>query len=209
VVNIDVQGGSHAAYAGPGAADDLPANAHWNLLNTANGFSASNLTASDGANPTPVGVTLANGYSTYDLGTEGNTLQSDRIYDTLSGGDGIGDFTITGLEAGALYDIFLYTSGLETDFTIDGITKTAIGGDAGAIPTWLEDVHYVLFEGVPGGSPVLGTYAYTDNSFGFAVLAGLQIAKLAPAAGNVIPEPASAMLVLLGLGGLALLRRRA
>jgi len=35
VVNVDVQGGSHAAYAGLGGAPDLPTNTYWNLLNAA------------------------------------------------------------------------------------------------------------------------------------------------------------------------------
>jgi len=202
VVNVDVQGGSHAAYAGLGAAPDDSANTHWNLLNAANAHSDLSLTASDGANATPIGATLANWYSTYDAGTEGNTLQSDRIYDTHSPGD----FTITGLESGELYDIYLYTTEGPCDYTINGVTKTATGGDAGGPPTWVEGQHYVLFEDVPGGADVLGTCSVPSGGT-WSTLAGMQIAKNASAE-TVIPEPSTFAIWALGLLGLAFVARR-
>jgi len=204
VVNVDVQGGSHPAYAGMGAAPDDAANTYWNVLNAANAHSDLSLTASDGANATPIGVTLANFYSTYDLGTEGNELQQDRIYDTGSPGN----FTITGLESGELYDIYLYTTEHPGDYTINGVTKSAIGGDAGGPPTWVEGVHYVLFEDVPGGSPVSGICEVPASSPGpWSVLAGMQIVKIAPAE-TVIPEPSTFAIWALGLVGLAFVARR-
>ncbi|HAR67051.1 MAG TPA: hypothetical protein DCR55_12670 [Lentisphaeria bacterium] len=176
VVNVDVQGGNQAAYAWSGGAPDLSGNVHWNLLNTANGYNASNLTASDGTTATTIDVSLPNWFSTFDAGSEGNTLQSDRIYDqAIGGGDGVGTFTINGLEAGKSYDIYLYTAGFETDYTINAVTRTATSADAGVVPSWVQGTHYALFEGIKGGAAVNGTA--TNGSSVFSVLSGMQIAE--------------------------------
>ena len=91
----------------------------------------------------------------------------------------------------------------DTIFTIDGDSKTATGGDAGAIPVWLEGTHYALFEDVAGGADVFGTAS--PGQQGYAVLSGMQIAKVSSA---TVPEPSTAILALLGLGCLVFCRRR-
>ncbi len=222
VVNIDIQRPENPLYDGLGAAPDASLHTHWNAMNVSGSSAASvtNLLASDGSTATgfTVSVTGHHGTTGGDPSISGNTLQGDRVWDTTSdhpayeGSDGIGEFTISGLDPGHSYDVYLYASQWGTEFTFDGRTKTAIGGFAGGQaggwqhptnpgpPVWLENTHYVLFEDVTAAGTLTGTFQVRAGET-WANLSGIQIAVY-------IPEPSSFLLLTLALMGLSLRRHR-
>jgi hypothetical protein len=215
VVNIDLQREGDAVYDGLGAAPDASTHTFWNAMNVSgsSAASATNLLASDGSTATDftVSVTGHHGTTGNYQNVSGNTLQGDRVWDTTLpnlGGDGIGEFTISGLDPGNSYDVYLYTSEWGAEFTFDGRTLTAIGGNAGGqaggwngeAPDWMEGTHYVLFEDVTAAGTLTGTFS-VPNGDDYATLSGIQIAVY-------IPEPGSALLLAMAVMGLAFWRRR-
>ena len=129
-----------------------------------------------------------------------------------------GTFTITGLDNGTLYDLYIASAHLSgggaaqgigtwntsntnttgATITIDntGYTSNATGGT-----TWISGVNYVLFQNLQpsGGSITMTEHAYspnlTDARVGFN---GFQLIS--------VPEPSTALLA--GFGLLGLVRRR-
>ena len=215
VVNIDLQRTGDAVYDDLGAAPDASNHTFWNAMNVSGASDASvtNLLASDGSTATgfAIRVTGQHGTTGNYQNVSGNTLQGDRIWDTTLpnlGGDGVGEFTISGLDPGRSYDVYLYASEWGAEFTFDGRTLTAIGGTAGGqaggwdgeTPAWLKDTHYVLFEDVTAAGSLTGTFR-VPNGENYATLAGIQIAVY-------IPEPGTFLLLAIAVIGLSLRRHR-
>lgn len=215
VVNVDIQRSGDAVYDGFGAAPDASTHTFWNAMNVSGGSNASvtNLLASDGSTATGFGVSVTGQHGTTGgyQNVSGNTLQGDRVWDTTLpnlGGDGVGEFTISGLDPGRSYDVYLYASEWGAEFTFDGRTLNAIGGTAGGqaggwngeTPAWMEGTHYVLFEDVTAAGALTGTFSVPGGQ-SYATLSGIQIAVY-------IPEPGSFLLLTLALMGLSLRRHR-
>lgn len=188
-VNIDFQPpNSSTVYSGLGMAPD--SGTYWNAMSLG---SLSGLLASDGT--TVTGTTVETNY-TYYYADPGNELLRDRII-WSDGTPHTGDpstpaITISGLDAGLLYDIYLYAGHYAQTFTIDGTSKfvTAAGYSQNQ-PNWTEGVHYVSFLGVApsiNGSIGIDIYntAPTDT-----VISGMQI--------QAVPIPGAVLLGMLGL----------
>ncbi len=197
-VNIDFQDHTGTEYVGIGMAPD--SGTVWNVLGIAGG---TNLLASD-ATATGIGVS-----TTYQRGyaDPGNNLLRDRIIwsagqSTPTGDPTVPAINIFGLDAGAVYDIYLYAGHYSQVFTIDGVSKsvTALGYNQDQ-PSWVEGTHYVSFLGViaAGGSIDIEIFneAPTDT-----VISGMQI--------QAVPVPGAILLGLLGLSVAGVkLRKRA
>ena len=148
IVNVDVSSAGEE-YSGLGAAADDAANTTWTEMNG----TANNLVASDGSATTiDVSVTsFAGSYHQGGINGNGSDLMQDRLWVNKS----TATITISGLETDTYYDIYLYGTYnsslylMNTEFTIDGITKTASG--VSVPPTvsdgsgWKLNDHYVVF----------------------------------------------------------------
>lgn len=107
-------------------------------------------------------------------------------------------FTLQGLTANALYDVYLYAGAPVTNytstFTIGSTTKTTAHSVFSG--TWTENTNYVKITGAADASGVLqGTLAGDVNNFiagGYAVWNGLQVTE-------AVPEPSSMMVLATGV----------
>lgn len=236
VINIDFDESANVqTYQGMAAANDPSgATALWNRL-TGSGtttITGNNLVDSDGQT-TGVGITFGiNGSflsapGQQQLGTW-EDLMTDYVFISATTATEIVSNTglIYGLEAGKLYDVYLYgqgnnfletySEGQNTLFTIGGVSKqTSWDGIEGGDGLLVEGIEYVKYSVLasptgqitfdwanvvagPGGN--VGTDLDGHGSR-FGVINGIQIVDVA-----AVPEPAAALLGALGL--LGLLRRR-
>ncbi|WP_367874639.1 hypothetical protein [Luteolibacter sp. Populi] len=239
VINIDFDhSATNSVYQGLAAAPDPSgATARWNRM-TGSGPSTilgSNFVDSDGQ-LTGVGLELEidgsflSAPGEQELGAGGiyGPLMSDYVFlsSPLATQVVTGLGTITGLDPGKLYDVFLYgqgdkfseilySEGQNTLFTINGISKqTAWDGTPGGNGLLVEGLEYVKFSVAADLAGEIGfSYANVVSGPGgnvatdldgansrFAAINGIQIVDVA-----AVPEPASA---LLGAAGLLLLMRR-
>jgi hypothetical protein len=197
-VNIDFQPpNSNTVYSGLGMAPD--SGTYWNAMSLG---SSSNLLASDGSTMTDIDVSTN---YTYYYADPGNELLRDRIIwsngSPHTGNPTTPALTISGLDAGLLYDIYLYAGHYAQTFTIDGVSKyvSATGYDQNQ-PSWTEGVHYVSFLGVgptTGGSISIAIYNTADTD---TVISGMQI--------QAVPVPGAMLLGLLGLSAAGVKLRR-
>jgi hypothetical protein len=165
------------------------------------GYSRTGLLDSTGG-ATTMGLTLNGGWYRTVNGTTGNALQLERAF-TTNGVTGIA--TLTGLVAGGLYDLYLFSSGnLVTTYQIGATSKTATGsGFLQAInaPGYGEGIQYVTFLSmVADESGNLQINALPSSGTTAAALAGLQVVA--------VPEPSAAMILVGSLAGLGLVLRR-
>ena len=198
-VNIDFQPpNSPTVYSGLGMAPD--SGTYWNAMSLG---TQSGLLASDGT--TITGTTVSTNY-TYYYADSGNELLRDRIIwsdgSPHTGNPDTPAIMISGLEAGLLYDIYLYAGHYDQTFTIDGVSKfmTADGYSQNQ-PSWTEGVHYVAFLGVApttNGSINIAIYSTAPTD---TVISGLQI--------QAVPVPGAVLLGMLGLSAAGVrLRKR-
>ncbi len=186
-VNVDVQANGGALAVGRAAAPDFSGNSLWNEMKTS---SVTDLTASDGS-ATTVDVSISDEQGFTNQGGPNNVVK-DRVYKHRTDGDGVFDFTISGLAAGKSHDIYLYGAydsranvNFATDFTIGGVTNTAqaltlepssLNGSG-----WIEGDHYVKFTVTSSaGGVITGTVAnHDDNDPGttgdYGILSAIQI----------------------------------
>jgi len=196
-VNIDFQPANGVVYAGVGMAPD--SGTYWNVMSTG---SSSNLLASDGITVTDIDVSTTY-VSTYQNSWP-NALLCDRAIwssgSTHTGNSTVPAINISDLDAGLLYDIYLYAGYYAQTFTINGVSKSLTGADYTLDqPSWTEGTQYVSFLGVSpsGGSIDIDIYntAPTDT-----VVSGMQI--------HAVPVPGAILLGILGLGVAGLKLRR-
>jgi hypothetical protein len=224
VYNLNFNGGVGgtylANYTGVGAAPDT--GTYWNQIQqTQNGignYSAtiSNLTASDGVTSSGINALVEYNRAYNDGGISNNLLGSWFQGDGSVNGGGVARVVISGLAAGT-YD--LYTYGINGGFTGRGArfiinNNNWTGGTPdGTSFNWLQTTgtsavsfvagtNYVLFNKAVsfGGNIEFYIGANPAGANDQAPFNGLQLVA-------VVPEPASAVLVLVGVCGL-LVRRR-
>ena len=203
-VNIDFEpqpGNSTNTYSGEGIAAD--AGTFWNSLGVAGG---TNLLASDGLTVTDIDVSTIY-TSTYN--NTGNALLKDRLIFTQN--TGAAALTISGLNAGSLYNVYLYAGYYGQTYSIGGVSKTLTGSGYNADQSdWEENKQYVSFLGVSPAATSLtinifdtaSTFSSNGTGTGNTVVSGMQIQQ-------VVPVPGALVLGMLGLGAAgARLRRK-
>lgn len=198
-VNIDFQPPSGAVYSGLGMAPD--GGTYWNPMSVG---SSSNLLASDGTTVTDIDISTT--YVRTYTNSWPNALLRDRaIWSDGSNHPGTLDkpaITISGLDAGTVYDIYLYAGYYAQTYSINGISKSLTGANyTQDQPSWTEGVQYVSFSGISAADGSIGIDIYntapTDT-----VVSGMQI--------QAVPVPGAVLLGLLGLSVAgAKLRKRA
>jgi len=201
-VNVDFQppdgtfSGRAALYSGLGMAPD--SGTYWNEVGLG---TSSDLLASDGTTTTDIDVSTN---YTYHWADPGNALLRDRIIwsdgSPHTGNPSEPAVTISGLDAGALYDIYLYAGHYTQTFTIDGLSKlvTATGYDQDQ-PSWTAGVHYVSFLGVSAADGTIDIDIYNTAETD-TVISGMQV--------QVVPVPGAVLLGILGLGAVGVKLRK-
>jgi len=186
-VNIDLQASGGTTYTGRAAAPDAVGNTYWNAMQS---VALSNLKSSDGR-ASALDITISDVEGWY-AGSGISDLTKDRAWRRYDHGDGIVDFTISGLKPGKACDIYLYAGGnlaghagsAATDYTIGGVTKTAGLTMAPPVTTngagWIRNDHYVIFSNVEasGTGAISGRYTANNPVEGqnvYGCLAGMQI----------------------------------
>jgi hypothetical protein len=193
-VNIDFQPTDGLTYSGIGMAAD--SGTYWNAMSLG---SSSNLLASDGATVTDIDVSTN---YTRSYADPGNALLRDRIIwsDGVphTGNSAVPAIIISDLDAGTLYDIYLYAGHYAQTFTIDGVSQfvTAAGYNQDQ-PSWTDGVHYVSFLGV---DPACGTIHIYNTAPTDTVISGMQI--------QAVPAPGALLLGSIGAGLVGWFRRR-
>jgi hypothetical protein len=190
-VNVDFQPPNGwrgaATYSGLGMAPDT--GTYWNEMNLG---SRSNLLASDGVTVTDVDVSTN---YTYYYADSGNALLRDRIIwsggTPHAGNPDVPAINISGLVAGAPYDIYMYAGVWPQVFTVNGESKSLTATGYGQnYPNWVEGTQYVSFLGVIAEDGAINIEIYntapTDT-----VVSGMQI--------QLVPVPGAVLLGMLGL----------
>jgi hypothetical protein len=210
VVNIDIQPegfpgwdpyGPQQTYTGLGAAPD--AGTFWNVFEMDNkgntSESETGFLTSDGVTVTTVGLTVGGNVGSFANQSHTNAavpLMRDEAFKF----DQTGAFWITGLIADESYDVYVYMAGRNVGDTssvyIEEDTDTLVTTSAADDTTTnlIEGEDYYIFGNITPGADEQIRLDWIGGIQGFQVV------------GNFIPEPAS--LALLGIGGLALIRRR-
>lgn len=217
VVNFDM-GNSSPAYLGLAAAlDTAGTGAVW----TENVAANDNTQVNSFGGPSDVVIwlepaaNLGNRGSDWQLdGTIGsgeNELQGDLIwvsqggldYDLNHGGNGAYDLIVKGLDERGIYDIYVYGgSGYDTLVSLGNLSRTMTGDPNPDALTWREGQQFVLFRGLAGATeyPFEATLAPGSSQL---AISGFQVVLT-----GYVPEPSSALLLLLGACGLVLRRRQ-
>jgi hypothetical protein len=134
-------------------------------------------------------------------------MANDNIFvEGLNAGSGFptaATFTISGLDAGAAYDLYLYSPAAFTPYA----AKFTIGGESASTPTgtlftgvWNEGLDYVVFSGVVAEGGTIECLFESANPDNYGMLSGLQIVPS-------VPEP-SLWVMLAAIAVAALLARR-
>ena len=210
VVNVDF---GETPYTGASANGPIASGSVWNQFSISNDFAGAvngqsmNNLLDDSGTPTTVGIAFGTGWAGFFNAAGPNNLQRDRAF---TSGGGTGTFTISGLTPGGTYNLALMVDSADngsiaTDYTIGTTTMMAFGGSAGTDAngalTFTDGQTHALFSGISASAGGEITFSATQAAgSSFASFPGLQIED------SIIPEPSSA--ALLGLGGLALIRRR-
>ncbi len=203
-VNVDLGDLGYNCFAELGAAQDTGTT--WTESDEST--TLSNLVDSFG-NPTTIGLTVNSGWTGSSESITTNYLE-DRLY---MFGTGLSPtFGFTGLNSNTIYDIYLYTFAVTTEFTLSGTSTTkkalANSSGAGSPPSWVEDDHYVVFRNLTGANQYLFTArapsVEADRvgwvSGTYAAATGMQL--------QVVPEPTAILLLAAGLVALVPCRRR-
>lgn len=196
-VNVDLESGTGGyGYNGQGALTTLGNN--WNaILPSAN--SATNLLDSQN-NATDVGFSIGEKSGAWAYDVNNNLLRDYWNLNTNIFG-GPTTLTISGLDSSRPHELYIYSQGAGAGqggmFTVGGETKTATSSDP-LTDTFVEGQNYVAFYNI---LPVDGEIVVT-----WARRPGIQYSSLNGFQVTAIPEPST--LVLLGLAGLVLMRRR-
>lgn len=226
VVNFDLTGGfGLTAYTGQGAAggggttwntttNALGPNSNNNVQNT---YTYTGVVDSNG-NPTSVGFSFDNQGGGYDNSvtpdtnpTDAQTLLQPYAFDYYNTGDGSSSdptFSITGLESGGLYDVYVYAingtyANRGTNVTIGSTTLSTANTQN---TSFVAGNNYVEFTNVAADNTgsITGTYlpgtAPTFGGNGEADFNGLQLVA--------VPEPTTLGIFGAGLASLLLLKRR-
>jgi len=206
VVNIDINNGVTPTFVGVGAAPDVGTT--WNAVNNpattiGNSFSSGSLVNSTGgASSITFSAFVAEASTSWGGGGD---LFNDGIR-AFNGNSA--SFTIGGLNASEIHDIYLYSAagsgtGTAASFTITGFGTQNVSGSAGGPGFALGD-NYVVFGGITGVTSLSGTYTNFASVSVHGVFNGLQIESQAQA----VPEPNTYALGLSGLTALCLLAWR-
>lgn len=174
----------------------------WNGLTVGNGDFADNFGAARTITVGAVTFTFNPGgagtYRTFQSGT--NDLRSDVVYMT-GGTSGSLSWTLTGLEAGHVYDIILFGQdgpANPADFSIAGHNA----GNGTGNPVTLDAENDGNFTNVVAtGGTISGTFAFASGEAASA-WSGIQFEDV------TVPEPSTAVLALCGLVGCVATRRR-
>ena len=175
--------------------DSTAGNDTWNGTVDAVSGTLNSLNDSTGA-ATAVNVTWSGFNFTYDNygnGRLGNTVTNGPNGDgffTSNNNTNVGSVTISGLTAGALYNLTVLGAGDETDVHVGASTQTMLGWNSTTNPG-----QFVTFNNVVATG---GSITYTVDGANSDATGGFQIVA--------VPEPSS--VALLGLSSLALLFRR-
>jgi hypothetical protein len=124
-------------------------------------------------------------------------LQNDRIFANLGN---TATLTIKGLNPTYTYDVYLINSAFSTRYTIGASSKVSVGTAYDG--TWTDTEEYASFAGLnPSGIGEIAIQIRDSANIANGTLSGIQIVE-------VVPEPSSAMMLLLPLAGFAFQRRR-
>ena len=193
VINIDMEkSGAEVTFSGQGAYLDA-GNDYWN---SAPGGEASAMLQSDVTTLTAVAITTGSG-SGHDYGSAGHAMLGDYNYTR----DNPSTISISGLAVSQAYGLYVYlggdNTGQITTVTLDGRTITQTSAYQGTDYVQGPEGNWMyIWADTDAAGVIDGTFDAADGRYG--AIRGLQIVE--------VPEPAT--MLLLGLGGLFLKRRR-
>ena len=209
LLNVDFNSNGSATYVGAGVVGS--AGDTWNGID-AGGISspvANGGVALADAGGNASGAILSFGLDSGGFKPLGCFFGGDLMCDYMFATNKTVTFLISGLQAGDLFDLILLSSAnivdRTTTFSLDGNTKTATASNTGGV--FVEGTNYVRYTGSVGAAGVLAfdMIGGSDPRFTQGNINGLQL-TLTPNA--QAPEPAGIGLLMVGLGALALRRRR-
>lgn len=200
------------AYTGAGVVG--AAGDYWNP----SGFSASGLSLKDSSN-TLTSVTFSNSgsggqfttFSTWGFqGTSYAALMKGYLFSNVDSSSP-NTFTFAGLDNSKTYSLYIYSqgdsgaNGRRLGVNVGGTTSTTTSSVATA-NTFILNQNYLLFSNLtPTAGQIQGTWWKVA---GEAVINGMQLLENGGGGGGEVPEPASAAIALMFLGGGALRKWR-